>query len=76
MKKDTKDTAKETIPKVSSSLGQGAKWVNCQDRVSGWKVALITIYNQPKRPKTNKMKDNALINFIITDYIIINFSSR
>jgi hypothetical protein len=27
MKKDTKDTAKETIPKVSS-LGQGAKWVN------------------------------------------------
>jgi len=27
MKKDTKDIAKETIPKVSS-LGQGAKWVN------------------------------------------------
>jgi len=27
MKKDTKDTTKETIPKVSS-LGQGAKWVN------------------------------------------------
>ena len=27
MKKDTKDTAKEIIPKVSS-LGQGAKWVN------------------------------------------------
>jgi hypothetical protein len=27
MKKDTKDTAKEAIPKVSS-LGQGAKWVN------------------------------------------------
>lgn len=34
MKKETKEIAKETIPKVSS-LGQGARWVNCKDKVSG-----------------------------------------
>jgi hypothetical protein len=68
IKKDTKDIAKEKIPNVSS-LGQGARWVNGQDRVSGWKVALSTIYNQPKRPKTNNVMETAFIIFMNMIYL-------
>ena len=72
MKKDTKDTAKETIPKVSS-LGQGAKWVNWIVRVSGCTKATATIYNHPSRPKINKVKDAAWTIFIIMIFYIILF---
>ena len=64
MKKDTKDTAKETIPKVSS-LGQGAKWVNWIVSVSGCTKEFATIYNHPSRPKINNVKDAALTIFLI-----------
>ena len=72
MKKETKDTAKETIPKVSS-LGQGAKWVNCQVRVSGCTKEFATIYNHPSRPKINNVKDAAWIIFLIVIFYIILF---
>ena len=67
MKKDMKDTAKETVPNVSS-LGQEARCVNGQDRVSRWTDALSTIYSQPKRPKTNNVKEIAFIIFIGVAY--------
>ncbi len=72
MKKDTKDTAKETIPKVSS-LGQVAKWVNWIVRVSGCTKATATIYNHPSRPKINNVKDAALTIFLIMIFYIILF---
>jgi len=67
MKKDTKDTAKEMIPNVSS-LGQEARCVNGQDRVSGWTAPLSTIYSQPKRPKTNNVRKTAFIIFMGVAY--------
>ena len=72
MKKDTKDIAKEAIPKVSS-LGQGAKWVNWIVRVSGCIKATATTYNQPSRPKINKVKDAAWTIFLIIIFYIILF---
>ena len=72
MKKDTKDTAKETIPKVSS-LGQVAKWVNWIVRVSGCTKETAAIYNQPSRPKINNVKDAAWTIFLIMIFYIILF---
>ena len=72
MKKDTKDTAKETMPKVSS-LGQGAKWVNWMVRVLGCTKATATIYNHPSRPKINNVKDAAWTIFIIMIFYNISF---
>jgi len=67
MKKETRETAKDTSPKVSS-LGQGAKWVKGSVRVSGCAKATAAIYIHPSNPKTNDVRDKARIIFIYLGY--------
>ena len=67
MKKEMKETAKDTSPKVSS-LGQEAKWVNGRVRVAGCTKATAAMYIHPSNPKTNNVKDRARIIVMYLSY--------
>lgn len=72
MKKEINETAKHAIPNVSS-LGQGAKWVNCIFKVSGCTKATAAIYNHPSRPKINNVRDADWTIFLIMIFYVILF---